>query len=58
MTKERLYIFLLIYQKLIERLKLIFVNVIDGISLVKISFENTRFKNIIEKYNKKYYKSI
>ena len=28
MTKERLYIFLLIYQKLIERLKLIFVNVI------------------------------
>ena len=58
MTKERLYIFLLIYQKLIERLKLIFVNVIDGISLVKISFENTRFKNIIEKYNKKYYKII
>mgnify|MGYP000444559345 FL=1 len=31
---------------------------LDGISLVKISFENTRFKNIIEKYNKKYYKSI
>ena len=31
---------------------------LDGISLVKISFENTRFKNIIEKYNKKYYKKI